>query len=32
MKKVEDISAEALKSNEYYVKKLDEAKKLVKQK
>lgn len=32
MKNVEDISVEALKSNDYYVKKLDEAKKLVKQK
>ncbi len=32
MKNVEDISVEALKSNDYYVKKLDEAKKIVKQK
>lgn len=32
LKNVEDISVEALKSNDYYVKKLDEAKKLVKQK
>ena len=32
MKNVEDISVEALKSNEYYVKKLDEVKKIVKQK
>lgn len=32
LKNVEDISVEALKSNDYYVKKLDEAKKIVKQK
>ena len=32
LKNLEDISVEALKSNEYYIKKLEEAKKIIKEK